>query len=421
MNIVLAWGRIPVWMCFAIFLFCGQLHAQEHASESIGDSENTTANIIETEDYRIVVEEAPQWTNLFRQYEGWTGADGIYAIPLSGYEGPGKANETKTMFVFSDTFIGQVDRKTMARKNFRMVNNTLALLDGEEPVDNKIRFIWGLNGDGNQSSVFVPTTPKVQNKKCWYWLQDGVFLRGNIYIFTMVIEDNPSGREGFKFSTIGVSMIKIPVGENGPELEKHTQMDTPLFHVNEDRSLFFGAGIMPNTVEAGCPEPDGYVYIYGRYQQREVKLAVARVKVEDFEDFDRWSFWDGKTWSRDINNTAPLGRGGPELSVTPVESGPLEGKYLMVSMHVERDLYIRIGESPVGPFGPRINIYHTREPNAGQNIYTYNAKAHPNLSHPGEWLISYNVNTSNWNHNTQNADIYRPRFLKVRFVPIRNQ
>jgi len=101
--------------------------------------------------------------------------------------------------------------------------------------------------------------------------------------------------------------------------------------------------------------------------------------------------------------------------VTPVMSGVLKGKYLMVSMHVEQDLYIRIGESPVGPFGPRINIYHTTEPDMGQNIYTYNAKAHPNISTPDEWLISYNVNSTSWEHLTKNGDIYRPRFIKVRF------
>ncbi len=370
---------------------------------------------MDTDDFRIVVTEAPQWTELFKRYEGWTGADGIYAVPLSGYEGPGKADETKTLFVFSDSFVGEVDLQTMARRDFRMFNNTLALLDGGKPDVDQIRFIWGKNGDGSQSSVFIPTTPKASGKKCWYWLQDGVFLNGNIYILPMLIEPNPAGNEGFKFKSSGVSMIKIPVGVNGPELQNHTQTDTSLFHVNETRSLFFGAGLMPNTAEAGAIEPDGYIYIYGRYQQGEVKLAVARVKPEDFEDLNAWRFWDGHKWSNNIDHTAPLGRGGPELSVTPIESGPLAGKYLMVSMHVERDLYIRIGESPVGPFGPRINIYHTEEPDAGQEIYTYNAKAHPSISNPDEWLISYNVNSTSWRHLTHNAHIYRPRFLKLKF------
>jgi hypothetical protein len=371
-------------------------------------------NTIKTENFKIIVEESHQWSNLFKRYEGWTGADGIYAIPLSGYESQGKANETKTLFVFSDSFIGQVDKNTMMRKNVGMVNNTLALLDDGEPIDDKIRFIWGNNGDGSMSSVFVPTTANTQGKKCWYWLQDGVFLNGYVYIFPMIIEENPAGNEGFKFKLTGLSMIKIPVSMGNPELAKHTQIDAPFYHVNKERTLYFGAGIMPNTVEAGAVEPDGYVYVYGRYECGEIKLAVARVKADDFEDFGEWRFWDGIAWSENIEDAAQLGRGGPELSVTPIESGILKGKYLMASMHVEQDLYIRIGESPVGPFGERINIYHTSEPDAGNGIYTYNAKAHPSLSKEGEWLISYNVNSTSWHHLIHNADIYRPRFLKMR-------
>ncbi|MGB9597492.1 MAG: DUF4185 domain-containing protein [Candidatus Poribacteria bacterium] len=375
-------------------------------------------NIVKTENIEIIVEEAIQWSNLFKRYDGWTGADGIYAIPLSGYESQGKADETKTLFVFSDTFIGQIDQKTMERKNVSMVNNTLALLEGRGPIDSKIEFIYGNNGDGSRSSVFTPKTPKTQDKKCWYWLQDGVSLNGNIYIFPMVIEENPQGNEGFKFKLSGLAMIKIPISNENLDLANHTQIDTPFYSVNGKRTLFFGAGIMPNTIESGAIDPDGYVYVYGRYESGEVKLAVARVKAEDFEDFSKWRFWNGKTWSDNIEDTTELGRGGPELSVTPIVSGHLKGKYLMVSMHIERDLYIRIGESPIGPFGPRINIYHTTEPDAGNGIYTYNAKAHPNLSNPGEWLISYNVNSMSWHHLINNADIYRPRFLKMRIKEV---
>ena len=251
------------------------------------DVENRTASIVEIEGFRVIVEEAPRWNDLFRRYEGWTGADGIYAIPLSGYEAPGKADKTRTLFVFSDSFIGHVDRETMNRRDFRMINNSLALLDGGAPDDSQIRFVWGKNGDGSRSSVFVPETPNTRGEKCWYWLQDGVFLHGNIYILPMVIESYPSGKEGFGFRLRGLSMIMIPVDSDVPELQKHTQVDTPLLHVNESRTLYFGAGIMPNTVEAGAPEPDGYVYVYGRYQRGEIKLAVARVKAED-EKVGEW-------------------------------------------------------------------------------------------------------------------------------------
>jgi hypothetical protein len=369
-------------------------------------------------DFEPVVAPAPSWSALFKRSQGWTGADGIFAIPLSGHEGPGRADETKTLFVFSDTFIGSVDSASGARQDAVMVNNSLALLEGGTPDADNIRFIWGSGEGGAPASAFIPQTPNTVNKTgVWYWLQDGFCHGGNVYIFPMIVEHNPDGPPGFQFHETDIGLIKIPLGNDGePDLAAHSQMDAPLFWNQGDRTVYFGCGVMPNTQEAGAYSPDGFLYVYGRIHPpgEEIKLGVARVLANDVEDFSQWRFWDGSGWSPDIGSTASLGRGGPELSVTPVSSGPLQGKYLMVSMQLERDLFMRIGDSPEGPFGPRINIYHTVEPDAGQGIYTYNAKAHPSLSTEGQWLISYNVNTTDWDTNLADADIYRPRFLYLR-------
>ena len=371
--------------------------------------------ITEIQGLRIRVREAPEWTRLFQRTKDWTGSDGIYALPLSGREAPGQLIG-RQILVFGDTFIGDVDERG-ARKNYRMVYNTLADLEGGEPDEEQLHFLWGENGDGGDGTFFVPSTAQAQEAgECWYWLQDGFVQNGFFYLMPMLVAKDPEGSPGFKFRDFATCLIKVPLAEDGPEWARHEQIDAPFFHVNEERKLFFGAAFMPNTETAGAPEPDGFVYIYGRYQavgDNEAKLAVARVESTVFEDWNAWRFWDGETWNSDIAATAELGRGGPELSVTPVGSGPLAGKYLLVSMHVERDLYIRIGDSPAGPFGPRINIYHTCEPDAGQDIYTYNAKAHPSLSSTGKWLVSYNVNSRNWDSLIDHADIYRPRFLLI--------
>lgn len=363
---------------------------------------------------RIHVREAPEWTALFKRQQGWTGSDGIYALPLSGYEGPGRAEEGRQVLIFGDTFVGEVDERR-ARQNYRMVYNTLATLDGGRPDAARLRFLWGENGDGGDGTFFAPSTPRATEVgECWYWLQDGFVRDGYFYLMPMLVAKDLDGPPGFQFRDFGTCLIKVPLGAEGPEWARHVQVDAPFFHLDDRRKLFFGAAFMPNTEAAGAPDPDGSIYIYGRYQGKgddEIKLAVARVESAAFEDWDAWRFWDGGGWSAEIADTAELGRGGPELSVTPVTSGALEGKYLLVSMHVERDLYIRVGESPVGPFGPRINVYRTSEQDAGQEIYTYNAKAHPSLSPEGEWLVSYNVNARRWDSLIENADIYRPRFL----------
>ncbi|NKB68595.1 MAG: DUF4185 domain-containing protein [Candidatus Latescibacteria bacterium] len=367
---------------------------------------------------RFEVEAAQDWTELLQRWDGWTGSDGIYAVPLSGYEAPGRAGEGGQILVFGDTFIGQVDAQTRQRRGSTMVYNTLGVLSGGQPNPERLRFIWGQGNEGQPAAVFTPTTSQAQGQgKCWYWLQDGFVHNGRMYLMPMLVRDDPAGSEGFKFRDFGVCLIKIPIGPDGLQVEAHEQIDTPFFHVDKRRKLYFGAAFMPLTERAGAPDPDGHIYVYGRYQAvggDQVELAVARVPQERFEDWDQWRFWDGERWNEDIGATAPLGRGGPELSVTPVADGPLKGRYMLVSMHVERHLYVRLGDSPVGPFGPRIDIWHTREPEAGQGIYTYNAKAHPSLSAPGEWLLSYNVNTTRWDSHMEDGHIYRPRFLRLR-------
>ena len=368
---------------------------------------------VKTAGLHFKVSQAPEWTDLFKRDRGWTGSDGIYAVPLGGREGPGQLDQAQIL-VFGDTFIGQVDGEGIRRQT-RMTYNTIARLHSGHPAPQGLRFLWGANGDGGDGPFFTPATPRAQDQgQCWYWLQDGLVVNGHFYLMPMLVAKDPEGPPGFQFRDFGTCLIKVPVGRDGPQWAEHRQFDTPFFDVNPQRKLFFGAAFMPNTKEAGAPAPDGHIYVYGRYQPRgddEIKLAAARVPADHLEDWRQWRFWDGSGWDSAISAAAPLGRGGPELSVTPVATGPLQGKYLLVSMHVERNLYLRIGDSPVGPFGPRIDIYRTDEPDQGQEIYTYNAKAHPSLSPEGKWLLSYNVNSRDWDSLLQNGDIYRPRFL----------
>jgi len=75
-----------------------------------------------------------------------------------------------------------------------------------------------------------------------------------------------------------------------------------------------------------------------------------------------------------------------------------------------------IGYSPVGPFGPPRILWHAPEPDLDPDIYTYNAKAHPHLSQPGELIVSYNVNTFDFADHFAHAGIYRPRFIRVRLL-----
>ena len=341
---------------------------------------------------KFTVEEQSSWNELFRRTEGWTGADGIFSFidPQS----------KKTLFVFSDTWVGEVDKESRQRKSMKMINNSMAVMSGIEAKAENIEFIWNKK---ENSSAFIPL-----EKKSWYWLQDGFIHNNNFYNFPMQIVKNPAGTEGFQFRTKQVDLLKVPLQDGQPKIADAKSIKAGLYTKVDGHELYYGAGVLKNAA-------DGFIYVYGRlHKDFQVQLTVARIKAEDVEINDSWRFWDGKKWNKDINKSVSLGEGGPELSVTRIEKGLLKGKYILVSMPISREVFIRVGDSPVGPFGPKIVIYRTSEPDEFKGSYTYNAKAHPVLSSENELLISYNVNAPKFGQH-KNAEIYRPRFLKLKF------
>ena len=354
------------------------------------------------------VEPAPEWTALFDRTSGWTGADGIFSFPLDGNDSPGGLSRAASLFVFSDTFLGDVDAAGV-RSNSSLVNNTMGLLP-RNGMAQGLQFFW--DDSGSQSGpIFVPSTPNSQDGD-WYWFADGVIVGDKLHLLAMRME-HTSGTPGWNFARAGMSMFTLD--KQGPYTRAASnEVDTPLA-LAETPSRgpgFFGAGIMANTVEAGAPFPDGYIYVYGSIEDPLVKkLRVARVLPQDFEDFAAWRYWDGSAWSADIHASADLtGRISNELSVTPMP----DGRYALIFSldTLSNKIAMKIAPTPMGPFGNSEVLYEIPTP-ATPPVFTYNAKAHPHLSEPGELLISYNVNAVDFWDHFQYADIYRPRFLRL--------
>jgi hypothetical protein len=355
---------------------------------------------------------APEWTALFDRTSGWTGADGIFSIPASGVNTPGTASQTTTTFLFADTVIGEVRPDGRRVSGARIVNNTLATLHGGTPDPSQIEFHWRTEG-GQPRSVVVPETPEA-GPGTWYWNQDGVVIGNTLHSLFLRVGPAPGA---FPFEIVGVALVSITVGEGLPTDVR--QRDTPFFRPDQPGrgNIQFGAGIMTNTAAAGAPHPDGYFYVYGVQNDPRKKLLVARVRPEHFEDFDRWRFWDGETWNPSLDAAEPVtDRISNELSVTPLT----DGRYLLVFQldALAPSVAVRVGESPVGPWGEVERVYRAPEVDGDPNTFVYNAKAHPHLSAPGELLVSYNVNTFDfWGAFFADASLYRPRFIRLSGLP----
>ncbi len=351
---------------------------------------------------------APAWTALFNRTSGWTGADGIYSIPASGVETPGSTGPaSKTLFIFNDTFIGSVNSNGSREAGSTLIHNTGGLLIGPNPDASKLRFGW----EPGPAPVFVPHTQNSQSGD-WYWPQGGVSIDGTIHDFQMRMHTGNGG--AFNFVTKGISLVSWPVTDTNPGLDAK-QVDTPLLVPANSRhgASVFGGGVMVNTVQAGAPHPDGYVYIYGVQSDIATKrLLVARVPPSGIADFSQWRYWTGSAWSSNIADSAPMtSRISQEFSVTPLSNG----QYILVFQldDLSTGTAYRIGNSPTGPWGAATVVWHCPEAGKYPQTYCYNAKAHPSLSTPGHLLISYNVNTFSLQANFKYAAIYHPRFITL--------
>jgi Domain of unknown function (DUF4185) len=366
---------------------------------------------ISQKDLKYTVEAAPEWTNLFHRTSGWFGADGIFSIPLTGVDKVGNIGNQETLLLFSDTYIGEVEGKVPKPGNV-MVNNTCAIVQGNSANPDSIQFFYKKDKNGTPQTFFVPQN--TGGPKQHFWLGDGFVNRerdNTLYLFAYHIQ--MTGEGVFDFIEPDVSLIAVPAEGSRPPFAQQRQIKTPL-HIKLPTlgEGNFGAGILVNTKWSGAPQPDGFVYVYACIG-KDKNLVAARAKPKDFEDFAKWKYWDGKSWTPDIQQLAPITNAvSNELSVTPLP----DGRFALIFqvMGLSDKVGMRIGDSPVGPFGEIQEIWRT--PEADQGLFCYNAKAHPNLSQPGELLISYNTITLDfWNDIQRDAGIYRPRFIKLKF------
>lgn len=358
---------------------------------------------------------ADDWTALFDRSgtrSGWLGADGIYSVALNGKDSLSSANEgTKTLFFFSDTILGTANSAGNITQYNGMANHTAAVLDGNLPDSDNIEFYYGLKGNQSLSGNLNLFSEG-------QWLFDCFVQDGALYAIAF-------SQQNWKPSQI--DLIKIPLAEDGtPQFkkQKRTRNVSALLKKLKNFDYAYGMGVHCNTESAGAPDPDGYIYIYGyrdnfaAFSQKD--LIVSRIHEDDFPDFSKLRYWNGRDWVDDIEQSALiLERVSCEVSVTPITVGPYKGKYIAVyTQDVQSDrIMYAIGDSPVGPFDKPVQCYtvpETGDPAVGGKgtLYTYNAKAHPHISPAGTLLISYNVNVNGDDHARHTND-YRPRFISL--------
>jgi hypothetical protein len=325
-------------------------------------------------------------TSLFTNYgndnsrlDDWTGADGTYSLRLpSG----------KELWVFSDTFLGQVNADGTRPPVVGEGGNTV-FLNNSFAVERDGRLSTIHDGTAAQPTAVMP--PRDANH--WYWAGDATLADGIVEVTYQEYERYGTGAWDWRWhrnvvARFAPSRLERPISVH----------DLPSGH---------GIAWASGTLKDG-----GYTYVYGVEDLGSPKyMHVARVTGQSL--LGRWEYLkaDG-TWSQNEADSARVMSGvANEYSVSRVGSG-----YVLITHDTTEVLSPNIVAysscSPVGPFTGKQHVYTT--PETSGNIFTYNAHAHPEASGNG-LVVSYNVNSFVNTDHYRDVSIYRPRFLDVTF------
>jgi hypothetical protein len=421
---------------------------------------------------------AANWTAQLANSSGWTGADGMYAIPMDGnrklgsdYNSPGWQT-----FTFNDSLIGTVNPSGQ-RAGFSLINNSIGMYSATGAAPSPISFKW----NGDQLPPFSSPAPMITAPVGGglYWPIDGI-----------VVPTTGGGQQFVQFamkvngglSPSGVSQMTWPVpagvdyttnwpynGNRGSTW--FSSLDSVgsqanLYKADPDGSgpigeLVMGTAILDTSSVSKAYMADGFDYIYGtRNDFLSKKVFVARAVPANVTNPSAWAFWNASshTWvtgSSAINSATPmqdtsnatLGDMAVEYSVTQLP----DGRFAMVYLNADAlgtEISARYASLPQGPWSVRQLLYNVSIPNTGNSALglpdissysdweyvIYGAKAISQLSeapsglgeeNAGKMLISFNVNTWKTNGSTTQTDpgwvygsIYHPRFISVDIVGV---
>ncbi len=335
-------------------------------------------------------ERAEDWNAFFDRTDGWLAGDGIFSLGMEGDSRQGSAaDRSKTIFLFSDSFFGCANPDGSFQPGLVMVNHCFAVLEGDKPDPSKMTFLTGIDANRRPTNLFDRH----------FWLGDGIVIDGSLYTTGTVVDPKTWTMEG-------PWLIRVPIRDEQPVFSETETQRVGLFHKNGDYEVLFGIGIYDQGDD---------IYVYGFRDRKGVvfyprQLVVAKAPRKTFAEISTWRFWTGDRWSEDVaecnRDGAALAEGmSNELSVTKMIGGRYDGKFVLVYTEgcISPNLNFAVSDAPNAKFSAPTTFYRCPEPKEYEeevkaaygpdaNLVTYNAKAHPRFSKPGELLVSYNLN-----------------------------
>ncbi|MGH7941468.1 MAG: DUF4185 domain-containing protein [Limisphaerales bacterium] len=338
-------------------------------------------------DISFRVSPQPEWNRMFQKTNGWLGADGDYSVPL----GP-----DKTLWLFGDTFIGQV--RGNQRTRAVMIHSSIAI----QPFGKPPEFYYRMDKNHRPRSFI-----KSPGQRTYFWLSDGVRAKPGLYFFMQQIKWLNDSTWGFQCIGTWLAFVRNP--DAAPGLWKITTRKLPFTRLPGGQDVVLGCETLVTP---------HYLYIYG-YSNRtnstaEKNLILARAPKNDPDDLNSWRFYSNGSWTPNFDKaTAIFSGAGAEGSVS---WQPFLKKFVFVySDGIWGTIVMRTAGAPEGPWSAPIKLYQCPDMKISTHVFCYAAKGHPELSADDELLISYAANSDDLSEVMNDARLYWPRFIRVTF------
>ena len=383
----------------------------------------------------VVVTPDESWNAVFDRQDGWTGADGAGSVDLG---------DGRILWLFGDTWIGSI-RAGRRLPGAWMVNNSIAVHPKHQsspwipPAPAEVRFLWGPQDAVRHPTAWIaPASPKPVDKSAsengdWFWpAGGGLCVAGpansrRLFLFFFRVRRKAHGEGVWNFSVIGTTLgtidnaaepaerwrvrlqdVPYSIAAKSPPGTPQTPAGTP------ETELTWGMTVCLRPFAAGeSPE----ALIYGvRQRPLNSALVLARAPAAQINHFDRWRFYAGKnSWSSSASDLAGIANGlVAEFSIEPITD---KGKPTFLLTQSEpflgRRIFVRTADDLERPWSLRRSIYSVPDVSRNRSYFTYAAKSHLALSRPGEALVTYLVNSSQFADVVTDTQIYRPKFIRI--------
>lgn len=395
-----------------------------------------SCQIVRITDGRFSAVSDPYRDRLFQRNQGWTGADVVQTISLE---------DGRILWLFGDTWIGSIQNNQHAPGSY-LVNNSIAISflsasgTAHVPHEDRIRFLWGEEtGLGEPSAWIKPGLLGSESilfsndrisPDTWYWpTGDGIVLpdengRNRLVLFLSKIKRREGDYGVWGFIGAGGSVVVIDNYREDPSRwvvahSYHNPYAVEARHADPSNDRFETSWGMALVNGRECDQGlNGYLYIYGIREITSAckKMILARSPAGAPERFESWEFFTrDRTWSSRLQDAYPLADNlVNEFSVDRITVGN-KNVYVMIQSDgaFKNQIWLRTALRPEGPWSGPALIYTATDALNCKDCFAYAAKSHLCLSEPGELLVSYVINSSDFNILVNNTDIYRPRFIRV--------